>query len=219
MAFLMAFLEGIVTFISPCMLPMIPVYISYFAGNKTGGKKTNALTNALGFVLGFTIMFVILGAFAGSIGSALRQHAATVHLVTGLVIILFGLNYIGILKIGFLNATKKFDANTKNLNFISSLFFGFVFSVGWTPCVGAFLGSALMMAASSPNRMDGILMLLCYSVGLGIPFVLSALLIDRLKAAFDFIKRNYKVINIVSGIALIVLGILMMMGLLVPVLG
>ena len=131
----------------------------------------------------------------------------------GSVIIILGLNFTGLIKIGFLNRTSKRTANVKNLKFFSSLIFGVVFSIGWTPCVGAFLGSALMMASGRGDTLKGILMLLVYSLGLGIPFMASAVLIDRLKGAFDFIKRNYRVINIVSGVLLIVVGVLMAAGL------
>lgn len=221
MQYLIAFLEGIITFISPCLLPMLPIYISYFAafdgeidgGNSkssVGRKKT--LQNALGFVLGFTVVFVILGAFAGSMGQLLRQYSTAVNIVTGLIVCIFGLNYLGVFKIGFLNKTHKPKANTKNLGFLKSAVFGMVFSIGWTPCVGAFLGSALMLAAQQGSMAQGVVMLLCYSFGLSIPFIASALLIDRLKTAFDKIKRHYRVINIISGGMLLIVGILMMTG-------
>lgn len=213
MQYLISFLEGIITFISPCLLPMLPIYISYFAGGGTGeGKRGKTLRNALGFVAGFTLVFITLGAFAGSVGLLLRRHTTVVNLITGGIVILFGLNFMGVLKIGFLNETHRRHGNVKNLGFLTSLLFGIVFSIGWTPCVGAFLGSALMLASQQASAAQGILMLLCYSLGLGIPFVASALLIDRLKSAFGWIKSHYKIINIVSGSLLVVVGILMMTG-------
>lgn len=211
MEYILLFLEGIITFISPCLLPMLPIYISYFAAGEANRKKT--LKNSLGFVLGFTIVFVALGAFAGSIGALFKRYEVAFNIVCGIIVIILGLNFIGVIKIGFLNRTHEQNANTKQLGFFSSILFGIVFSIGWTPCVGAFLGSALMIASTSGSVISGILMLLIYSLGLGIPFILSALLIDRLKSAFDFIKRNYKTINLISGILLIIVGILIATGL------
>lgn len=211
MQYVLSFLEGIITFISPCILPMIPVYITYFANGEENKKKS--VTNALGFVLGFTIVFVALGAFAGFLGGLLIKYEAVVNILTGLVVVIFGLNFMGVLKIGFLNKTKKAEVEVKSTGFGGSVLFGIVFSIGWTPCVGAFLGSALMLASQQGTALQGIFMLVLYSVGLGIPFVLSAVLIDRLKSIFDAIKRNYRTINIVSGGLLVVIGIMMMTGL------
>ncbi len=211
MQYILSFLEGIITFISPCILPMIPVYITYFANGEENKKKS--VINALGFVLGFTIVFVSLGAFAGFLGGLLIRYETVVNIVTGLVVVIFGLNFMGVLRIGFLNKTKKAEVEVKSTGFGGSVLFGIVFSIGWTPCVGAFLGSALMLASQQGTALQGILMLVLYSVGLGIPFVLSAVLIDRLKSLFDAIKRNYRTINIVSGGLLVIIGILMMTGL------
>ncbi|MEL1134424.1 cytochrome c biogenesis protein CcdA [Desulfitobacterium sp. THU1] len=214
MEYLLIFLEGIITFISPCLLPMLPIYISYFAGQGSEENKQKALTNALAFVLGFTLVFVTLGAFAGTVGNILREYSQGVNIVSGLIVILFGLNFLGVLRIPFLNRPRQFEANVVNLGFSSSLLFGIIFSIGWTPCVGAFLGSALMFAASEGGSFKGVLMLLCFSLGLGIPFVASAVLLDRLKSTFDFIKRNYRLINLISGGLLVIVGILMATGLL-----
>jgi cytochrome c-type biogenesis protein len=210
MQYLLLFLEGLITFISPCLLPMLPIYVSYFVAGETDKKK--ALTNSIGFVLGFTIVFVTMGAFAGTIGRLIRDYITVLNIVTGLIVIVFGLNFLGIFKIGFLNRIGNKSMDIKKLGFFSAMLFGIVFSIGWTPCVGAFLGSALLMASLGGSLLQGIIMLLAFSLGLGIPFVASALLIDRLKSTFDFIKRNYKAINIVSGGLLVVIGILMATG-------
>ena len=211
MQYLLLFLEGIITFISPCLLPLLPVYISFFAAGEANKKKT--VLNSLGFVMGFTIVFVILGAFAGTVGKLLLQYSTVVNIIAGAIVIILGLNFLGIINLGFLNNSSRKNVNTKQLTFLSSILFGIVFSIGWTPCVGAFLGSALMMASAQGGTLEGILMLLVYSLGLGIPFVASALLIDRLKNTFDFIKRNYKIINIISGCLLIIVGMMMATGL------
>ncbi len=210
MLYFISFLEGIITFISPCLLPMLPIYISYFAGGNTKNTK-KTLSCALGFVLGFTMVFVSLGALAGTLGSFLREYQTLVNIVSGLIVILFGLNFLGILKFTIFRGTGN-NFNTDNLNFFSSILFGIIFSIGWTPCVGAFLGSALMMASTQGQTMVGMLMLLTYSLGLGIPFVMSAILIQKLKSTFDFIKKNYNLINRISGIFLILVGVMMATG-------
>lgn len=213
MQYFISFLEGIITFISPCLLPMLPIYFSYFAGGEQNSSSRRTVKNALGFVLGFTLVFIAMGALAGTVGSFFKGHQTLVNLVCGFVIILFGLHYLGLLKLNLFRGMRR-SVQTQNLGFFSSLLFGVVFSVGWTPCVGAFLGSALMLASQQGQALIGILMLLCYSLGLGIPFVISAVLVDRLKGAFDLIKRNYRVINLVCGCLLILVGILMVTGLL-----
>ena len=216
MQYLILFLEGVITFVSPCLLPMLPIYVSYFAGGEQKNSKRVA-SNALGFVLGFTAVFVLLGALAGTLGLLLQEHRTVVNLVTGLVVILFGLHFLGVFRLGIFRGIR-FQAKA-GAGFFSSLLFGLVFAVGWTPCVGAFLGSALMMAASGGHTLEGILMLLVYSVGLGIPFFVSALLIDRLKGTFAFIKRHFRIVNAISGGLLIALGILMATGLFDKLLG
>ena len=192
MQYFISFLEGFITFVSPCLLPMLPVYVSYFAGSERSLRKT--LLNALGFVAGFTLVFVALGALAGTLGGLLRTYATVVNIVTGLVVVFFGLHFLGVFRFNLFRGMKGGTAH-KDMGFFASLLFGLVFSVGWTPCVGAFLGSALMLASQQGHVLTGILMLLCYSLGLGIPFVVSAVLIDKLKSAFGIIKRHYNIIN------------------------
>lgn len=210
MDYLITFLEGIIAFVSPCMLPMLPIFISYFAGGKENRKRS--FMNALGFVLGFTAVFVLMGAFAGFIGSFLVRYSKWVNIVTGGIVTLLGLNYLEIIRISFLNRNHGVSDRPSEPGFFSSVLFGTAFSIGWSPCVGSFLGSALMLAASSSDSLRGILMLLSFSAGLGLPFMISALIMDKLKEVFDFIKRNYKTVNMISGILLIMLGIAMMTG-------
>lgn len=211
MQYVISFLEGVVTFISPCLLPMLPIYISYFAG---GGERNvkKTLSGALGFVTGFTIVFVALGALAGTLGSLLKEYQTAVNIVSGLIVIFFGLNFLGVFKLNLFKGSNH-KVNTKNMGFFSAMLFGIIFSVSWTPCVGAFLGSALMLASQQGHVGEGVVMLLVYSLGLGIPFVLSAVLIDYLKSAFNWIKKHYKIINIVCGVLLILVGVLMATGL------
>ncbi|MBE6861933.1 MAG: cytochrome c biogenesis protein CcdA [Ruminococcus sp.] len=210
MQYIISFLEGIITFISPCLLPMIPIYLSYFAGGGVRNRRKTFI-GALGFVTGFTVIFIALGALAGTIGSFLRQYQTVVNIVSGLVVIFFGLNFLGVFKLNIFRGSTK-AVNTDNMGFFSSVLFGIIFSVGWTPCVGAFLGSALMLASQQGHVLEGMLMLLAYSVGLGIPFMLSAVLIDYLKSTFDFIKKHYNIINLISGGLLVIIGVLMATG-------
>ena len=196
---------------------MLPIYISYFVG---GGERSTSKTlkGALGFVTGFTVVFVALGALAGTVGSFLREYQTVVNIISGLIVIFFGLTFLGVFKLSLFKGSK-WSVKTENMGFFSALLFGVIFSIGWTPCVGAFLGSALMLAAQQAHMVEGMLMLLAYSLGLGIPFVLSAVLIDYLKSAFNWIKKNYKVINAVSGCLLVLIGILMATGTLSRLLG
>ena len=210
MAYFISFLEGIITFISPCLLPMLPIYITYFAGG--GVRNTRrTLMGALGFVLGFTLVFVAMGALAGTVGSFLTRHQQAVNIVSGIIVIILGLSFLGLFRIPLFQGRLKLPQQT---GFFASLLFGIVFSVGWTPCVGAFLGSALMLASQQGSILVGVGMLLCYSLGLGIPFVISAILIDYLKSALDLIKRNYRTVNIISGCLLIAMGLAMATGVL-----
>ena len=210
MQYVISFLEGIITFLSPCLLPMLPIYISYFAG---GGQRSikKTLLGALGFVTGFTLVFVAMGALAGTIGGFLRQYQTTVNILCGGVVIFFGLNFLGVIKLNLFHGSSR-GMDKSQLGFFSAVVFGVIFSLGWTPCVGAFLGSALMLASQQGHVLEGMGMLLAYSLGLGIPFLLSAVLIDYLKSAFDWVKRHYRVINLVSGILLILIGVLMATG-------
>lgn len=210
MQYIVSFLEGIITFISPCLLPMLPIYVTYFACGGERGPGTT-LKNALGFVLGFTVIFTAMGALAGTVGSFLTEHQTIVNIISGLVVIFFGLCFLGVFRINIFRGTA-FSARTENLGFFSSALLGIIFSVGWTPCVGAFLGSAPMLASQQGHMLAGTIMLLLYSAGLGIPFVISALLIDRLKSAFSFIKYHYRIINTICGCLLIATGILMAFG-------
>lgn len=211
--YLLLFLEGMITFISPCMLPMLPVYLSYIAGEDRL-SKTKTTSSALLFVAGFSLVFVALGAAAGTFGKLLLEYQRLINLFGGLLIVLMGLNFMGAIQVSVLNKSFRVSPFDNGGSGLTSFIFGFIFAMGWTPCVGAFLGTALMMAASSGSTLVGVTMLLTYSLGLGIPFVVSALLIEQLRESFNLIKRHYKVVNTVSGLILIVTGFAMMTGML-----
>ena len=206
MEFLFTFLEGIASFISPCVLPMLPIYISYFAG-KEDSKTSRALLNSIGFVIGNTIIFILFAIIASYAGALALRIQKYIKILFGVVIIILGLNYMGILKIKFLNKEIRIKNKIDDFTFFKTILFGMMFSISWTPCIGSFLGSALLLIANKQNILQGILLMLVYSIGFGIPFIISAVLIEKLKNFYNLIKKNYKTIKIISGVILIVMGV------------
>lgn len=209
MDYIITFLEGLISFVSPCMLPMLPVYVSYFAGR--ADKKHSSILNAVMFVAGFTVVYMCMGLFAGTIGTFLSDYHTYTDIVCGAVIILFGLSYLDIIPIPFFKGLHR-EGKIKGV--FSAFIFGMIFSISHTPCIGVFLGSAIMMATHEGNVLSGGLLLFSYSLGMGIPFLVSAVLIDKLSNVITAIKKHYKVINMVCGIFLIIVGIAMMTGML-----
>lgn len=211
MQFFLTFLEGVISFISPCVLPLLPVYISYFAGGaeESKGSAPRVFFKALAFVFGIALVYSLLGLTAGVFGSFLSGHKTVVNIICGIIIIFFGLCYLDVIKLGFLKGITRSVTVT---GIFSAFVFGIIYSVSLSPCTGVFLGTALSMAANSGSAASGVLLLVTYSLGLGIPFIVSALILDRLRKAFSFIKKHYRVINSVCGIFLIVVGILMAAG-------
>ena len=196
------------------MLPMIPVYLSYFAAQGTEEKNTKRmLLNIIAFILGFTIVFTLLAVFSATIGILLKTNMHIVNVILGVIVIVFGLQFMGIININILNKGNGMRLNQRNFKFLSSFLFGIIFSVTWTPCVGVFLGTALSVITISGDILKGVILILIYCLGLGIPFVISALLIDKLKNTFDVIKKHYKIINIICGVFLCIIGICMATGL------
>lgn len=213
MDYIITFLEGIISFISPCMLPMLPIYISYFAGQSKNDSNKNPkmIFKVIAFVVGFTVVFTALGLFSGTLGKLLSEYQTIVNIVSGVIVILFGLSYLEVFHIPLFKGMNK---GYKVTGIVSAFLFGAIYSISLIPCVGAFLGSALMLASSAGGALKGATLLLTYSLGLGIPFIFSAILLDKLSGAFTFIKKHYKVINLVSGILLIIVGLAMAFGLL-----
>ena len=212
MLYFITFLEGLISFLSPCFLPMLPVYLAYFAGDadgKTDDRRT--MLHAGLFVLGFSAVFILLGVGAGTLGGLLSRHQTVLNIVCGALVVLFGLSFLEIIPLPMFKGAAGFD---RRVSAVNSLLFGVIFSVSLTPCVGAFLGSALALASSQGSAAQGALLLLVYSLGMGVPLLLSALLIARLKGAFNAIKQHYTVLNRIAGGFLIVIGVLMMCGLL-----
>ena len=206
MSFWLTFLEGVASFVSPCMLPLLPVYVAYFAADGAGARAK--AVRSLAFVCGFSVIFITLGVFAGTLGAALAAHRTAVNVVCGAMVIVFGLGYLGLFKLPFsgVKGGHRLDG------VVPAFLFGFVYSVNLTPCVGAFLGSALMQAASEGGAAKGAALLFAYSCGLGVPFVLSAVLLAKFGAVFGFIKRNYNMINPICGAALVLFGAWMIGG-------
>lgn len=211
MQVLLTFLEGVVSFLSPCMLPLLPVYLSYFAPGGEEGGRHRSFPRALAFVLGFTVVFCLLGLFAGALGSLLVRHRRAVDFVCGILVILFGLGYLGLFPLPFFKGMNGAHPVT---GLLSAFVFGVIYSVSLTPCVGAFLGSALLLASTAGTAGQGLVLLLSYSLGLGLPFLISALLLEQLSSAFAFIKRHYTVLDRVCGGFLILIGAAMACGLL-----
>ena len=199
----LTFLEGLASFLSPCTLPLIPVYVAYFSGEDQ--SRASAFARAFAFVLAFTLVFVTMGAFAGSVGQLLAAHRTAVRIACGGLMVVLGLGYLGLFRLPFAGGRRGRPVT----GLLSAFLFGLAFALGLTPCVGAFLASALLLAAAEGTALKGTALLVAYSAGLGIPFVLSALLIARLKGAFAFVKAHYRVINAFCGWILIVAGALL----------
>lgn len=208
MDYVFTFIEGFASFISPCVLPMLPIYISYFIG-EDNKKVSKAVINSIGFVLGFTLIFILLSILASNFGGIISDNIKYVKIIFGIIIIILGLNYMDLIKIKFLNKSKGTNKKVKNLNFIKSMLFGMLFSISWTPCIGTFLASALLLIAKNQDMLKGVLLMIVYSVGLGIPFIISAALLEKLKEVFNFIKKHYDIIKKISGVILIIMGIYM----------
>ena len=205
MEYVITFIEGIASFISPCVLPVIPIYISYFATESKSMKKS--VINSFGFICGFSIIFILLGVFAGTFGKFVHHYTSYINIIFGLFLIAIGLNYIGVIFIKFLNKTKCSNQDKRNLTFITSVLFGIIFSLSWTPCVGAFLSSALIMASTTGSVLKGASLLLIYSLGLAIPFIITTLFLEKMKKTFDFIKKHYNIINKICGSILVLSGL------------
>lgn len=209
--YLLSFLEGILTFISPCILPMLPIYFFYLAGVAEEGeiRRGRLLVNSMAFVIGFTIIFVMLGATATTLGSFLKENIDIFRKISGIIMVILGLKFIGIIQLNFLNVDKRFNYDFKELNFVKSIVFGMVFAFGWTPCVGVFLGSALLLAGHADSIAQGIVLLLLYSFGLGLPFIISAILFDTAKHILRGMQKYSRTISILSGLVLVLAGLLL----------
>jgi cytochrome c-type biogenesis protein len=205
----LTFLEGLTAFISPCILPMLPVYLMFLSGEEQERSQKKLVFNTLCFILGFTLLFVLLGAGASSIGRLLQSHQLLLQRISGILLIVFGSYYAGFFKIPFLQREWRFGTSVHKLTPLRSLVFGAAFSFGWTPCLGPMLGAALTLAGNTRYLWEGMLLLLLFSLGLGVPFLITALLYNRLTGAFNWLKRHHLAIQRIAGVILIVFGILL----------
>ena len=209
---LVAFGAGLISFLSPCVLPLIPGYISYISGsslNELLEKKNINLAPIILFTVGFSIVFIIFGAASTYLGQVLLQNSYELRTAAGLVIILFSLHIIGIINLKFLNYEKRIQTNT-NSHFYSPILIGMAFAFGWTPCIGPILGSILVLAATEENINKGILLLISYSLGLALPFILSGYLIQKFLIFSKNFKKNINLISKIGGIILLITGILIL---------
>ena len=201
---------GLISFLSPCVLPLIPGYISYISGsslNELIEKKNINLIPIILFTVGFSIVFIIFGAASTFLGQILLQNSFELRIIAGLVIMVFSLHIIGIINIKFLNYEKRIDTNLSS-NFFSPILIGMAFAFGWTPCIGPILGSILVLAATEESLSKGILLLSFYSIGLAIPFILSGYLIQKFLIFSKNFKKNIKLVSKIGGIILLITGIL-----------
>ena len=211
-------LAGLISFFSPCVLPLVPIYLGYMTGTAANlldtGKRLTTLVHAMFFVLGFGILFVALGATAGFLGSFLYPIMPYIVRIGGIILIIFGLHLMQLISIPFLNMDKRFDLQGERpRNYWTSFLIGIVFAAGWTPCVGPVLSSILLLAADSQTVSQGALLLTFYAVGLGLPFLAVAVLVDIAIPALKRLTRYLRIISIAGGFLLIVMGFLMVVGL------
>lgn len=220
-----AFLAGLLSFLSPCVLPLIPGYLSFISGvsidelsdsTRRGEQTRRLIINTLFFVIGFSIVFIALGVGASSIGRWLQSNLQLFNRIAGVVVFLFGIHVAGLFRINALNYEKRFhlDGGGKKKGIWGALLIGLAFAFGWTPCIGPILGSILTLAAQQNNVGQGVWLLTVYSLGLGIPFILTAVLFNYLIGTFGFIKRHFRAVEIISGGLLMVVGVLIFFNLL-----
>jgi len=216
---LIAFTAGLLSFVSPCVLPLVPSYITYITGvsfqdltdEKAKSKVRLATTlHSILFITGFSTVFILMGASASYLGQILIEYQSWIMKVGGVLIIILGIQFTGIINIPFLQMEKRFEMGKKPLGYLGSFLVGVVFAAGWTPCIGPILSTILIYASTAKSFTTGILLLAVYSLGLGIPFFLSSLAFNSFLSAFDKIKRYMRWVTLISGIFLIAIGILIL---------
>ena len=216
---LSAFIAGLLAFISPCILPLVPVYISlmsnraiYRSDDIKISERLYLFLNSVFFVLGFSIVFIILGSTATIIGQALQNYSSIIIRIGGVILIIFGLQYTGLFKIRFLNIEKRFSApSSLKTGYLGSFIIGVIFSFGWVPCVGMILSGILLMASQLDTLLQGIILLAVFSLGLGLPFIFASIFISFFSKFLKKINRHLNIISIISGIFLVALGIIFVM--------
>lgn len=210
-----AFGAGILSFISPCVLPIVPGYLSYISGvNITDLKEKKSASiwrvfiSSLFFVMGFSVVFIALGASATAVSAFLRNYMQIIAKVAGVLIIILGIHFLGIYKIKWLNYEKRFQVRSKKMSLLGSFAMGFAFAFGWTPCIGPILAGILALAAAEETVWRGIMLLVFYSAGLAIPFLLTSLAFNAFVSVSGVIKKYFRLVEIIGGVFLIAVGIL-----------
>lgn len=212
-----AFSAGLLSFVSPCVLPLVPSYISYITGlsieqltdaTVRSKFKKSIIVNALLFIAGFTAVFVSFGASASFIGQALITYQDHIRRIGGILIIVFGLYLLGVLNISFLKMEHRFQFRSRPVGYVGSFLIGVAFAAGWTPCVGPVLGTILLYASTTDSMLNGVLLLTSYSLGLGLPLFLTALGVDRFLAYFKQARLYLWGVSTVSGVLLIIVGVM-----------
>ena len=209
----LAFGAGFISFLSPCVLPLIPGYISYISGESLGDiveKQKKIILKTVLFSLGFSLVFISFGATASFIGNILLENSNTLRIIAGIIIIIFSLQLIGILNLNFLNQEKRFQTKNYSNNLFFPVLVGAAFGFGWTPCIGPVLGSILTLAAVESSVGKGILLLSFYSLGLAIPFILSGYGISKFLAFSKNFRKNIKIVSVTGGVILLITGILIL---------
>lgn len=218
---LVALSAGLISFLSPCVLPLIPSYIAFITGisiEELSEEKNlkyvwkKVVANSLMFILGFSLVFIAMGASATFIGRFLSRNIRYFEIGGGLLVILLGIHFTGLFRLKFLDREKRIQLKKKPLGYLGTLLVGTAFGVGWTPCVGPILGAILTMAATTQDVVKGIVLLSFYSAGLGVPFILSAIILHKFFEYFKAIRKYFKVISIIGGVLLIMVGILLITG-------
>jgi len=211
-----AFIAGLFSFFSPCVLPLVPGYISFISGIsleeiEQGDKQNKVIIGSIFFILGFSLVFILLGATATFIGSFLLEKAFILEKIAGIIIIIFGIHMSGLYRIKFLDYEKRLYAKNRPVNIVVGPFLiGLAFAFGWTPCIGPILAGILIYAGTQKTLYQGILLLMIYSAGLGIPFLLTALALNKFYMLSSKIKKYFKTIEIVGGVLLILVGLLIL---------
>ena len=209
----LAFGAGFISFLSPCVLPLIPGYISYISGESLGDiveKQKKVILKTILFSLGFSLVFISFGATASLIGNILLENSNTLRIIAGIIIIIFSLQLIGILNLNFLNQEKRFQTKNYSNNLFFPVLVGAAFGFGWTPCIGPVLGSILTLAAVESSIGKGILLLSFYSLGLAIPFILSGYGISKFLEFSKNFRKNIKIVSVTGGVILLITGILIL---------
>ena len=209
----LAFGAGFISFLSPCVLPLIPGYISYISGESLGDiveKQKKIILKTVLISLGFSLVFISFGATASLIGNILLENSNTLRIIAGIIIIIFSLQLIGILNLNFLNQEKRFQTKNYSNNLFFPVLVGAAFGFGWTPCIGPVLGSILTLAAVESSIGKGILLLSFYSLGLAIPFILSGYGISKFMAFSKNFRKNIKIVSVTGGVILLITGILIL---------